>query len=65
MLSESGVDVGDANVEQQNKQNDGDELGDNRGSGDGDGSENDLSELNGTETLNLNKGSSTGVDYYA
>ncbi len=65
MLSESGVDVGDANVEQQNKQNDGDELGDNRGSGDGDGSENDLSELNGTETLNLTKGSSTGVDYYA
>jgi len=65
MLAESGVDVGDANVEQQNKQNDGEELADNRGSGDGDTSGNDLSELNGTETLNLTKGSSTGVDYYA
>jgi flagellar hook-length control protein FliK len=65
MLAESGVDVGDANVEQQNKQNDDEALGDGRQGGEGDVAGNELSELSDTQTLNLVKGSSTGVDYYA
>lgn len=65
MLAESGVDVGDANVEQQNKQNDDEALDDGRQSGEGDVGGNELSELSDTQTLNLVKGSSTGVDYYA
>ena len=66
MLAESGVDVGDANVEQENKQNDNEALGDDRQQGgDGDIAENELADLSGTQTLNLVKGSSTGVDYYA
>jgi flagellar hook-length control protein FliK len=65
MLAESGVDVGDANVEQQNKQNDDEALGDGRQSGEGDVTGNELSDLSDTQTLNLVKGSSTGVDYYA
>jgi len=62
MLAESGVDVGDANVEQQNKENGEEQRGDNRG---GDGNSEELSGLIDTQTLNLVKGSSTGVDYYA
>ena len=66
MLAESGVDVGDANVEQESKQNDNETLGDARQQGgEGDVAENELSDLSGTQTLNLVKGSSTGVDYYA
>jgi len=65
MLAQSGVDVGDANVEQQSKQNDGETLSDRNQSGGGNDSGNDLSELSDTQTLNLVKGSSTGVDYYA
>ncbi|MFT5294166.1 MAG: flagellar hook-length control protein FliK [Colwellia sp.] len=66
MLAESGVDVGDANVEQESKQNDNETLGDARQQdGEGDVTENELSDLSGTQTLNLVKGSSTGVDYYA
>jgi flagellar hook-length control protein FliK len=66
MLAESGVDVGDANVEQENKQNDNEALADDhQQSGEGDIAENELSALSGTQTLNLVKGSSTGVDYYA
>jgi len=65
MLAQSGVDVGDANVEQQSKQNNGETLGDSHQNGGGDVSGNDLSELSDTQTLNLVKGSSTGVDYYA
>jgi flagellar hook-length control protein FliK len=65
MLAESGVDVGDANVEQQNKQNDGEALNDDRQSGEGHLAGNELSDLSDTQTLNLVKGSSTGVDYYA
>ena len=66
MLAESGVDVGDANVEQESKQNDNEALGDARQKGgEGDVAENELSDLSGTQTLNLVKGSSTGVDYYA
>jgi flagellar hook-length control protein FliK len=66
MLAESGVDVGDANVEQESKQNDNEVLGDDRQQGsEGDVAENELSDLSGTQTLNLVKGSSTGVDYYA
>jgi len=65
MLSQSGVDVGDANVEQQSKQNDEEALGDRNQNEGGDVSGNDLSELSDTQTLNLVKGSSTGVDYYA
>lgn len=66
MLAESGVDVGDANVEQESKQNDNEALGDDRQQGgEGDVAENELSDLSGTQTLNLVKGSSTGVDYYA
>jgi flagellar hook-length control protein FliK len=62
MLAESGVDVGDANVEQQNKQNGEEQHSDSRG---GDGNSEELSGLIDTQTLNLVKGSSTGVDYYA
>ena len=65
MLAESGVDVGDANVEQQSKQNDDETLSDGHQSGKGDAAGNELSELSDTQTLNLVKGSSTGVDYYA
>jgi flagellar hook-length control protein FliK len=65
MLAESGVDVGDANVEQQSKQNNEDELGGGGQGGEGDVTGNELSELSDTQTLNLVKGSSTGVDYYA
>jgi flagellar hook-length control protein FliK len=65
MLAESGVDVGDANVEQQSKQNDDETLSDDHQSGKGDAAGNELSELSDTQTLNLVKGSSTGVDYYA
>ena len=54
------------NVEQENKQNDNEALGDDRQQGgDGDIAENELADLSGTQTLNLVKGSSTGVDYYA
>jgi flagellar hook-length control protein FliK len=65
MLAESGVDVGDANVEQQSKQNNEDELGGGGQGGEGDVTGNELSALSETQTLNLVKGSSTGVDYYA
>jgi flagellar hook-length control protein FliK len=65
MLAESGVDVGDANVEQQSKKNNEDELGGGGQSGEGDVTGNELSELSDTQTLHLVKGSSTGVDYYA
>lgn len=65
MLAESGVDVGDANVEQQNKQNDGEALAGNQQGTEGELASNEFSELNDTQTLNLIKGSSTGVDYYA
>ncbi|NQZ86980.1 MAG: flagellar hook-length control protein FliK [Colwellia sp.] len=66
MLAESGVDVGDANVEQQSKQNDNEALSDDRQQGgESDVVDNELSDLSGTQTLNLVKGSSTGVDYYA
>jgi flagellar hook-length control protein FliK len=65
MLAESGVDVGDANVEQQSKQNNEDEHGGGDQVGEGDVTGNELSELSDTQTLNLVKGSSTGVDYYA
>ncbi|MBA6335735.1 flagellar hook-length control protein FliK [Colwellia sp. BRX8-7] len=65
MLAESGVNVGDANVEQQSKQNNNEEeLGEGRQGG-GDGNENEFSDLSDTQTLNLVKGSSTGIDYYA
>ncbi len=66
MLAESGVDVGDANVEQQNKQSGEEQLGESGHSrGGDDSSSDDLSGLNDTQTINLVKGSSTGVDYYA
>ncbi|MBA6354518.1 MULTISPECIES: flagellar hook-length control protein FliK [unclassified Colwellia] len=65
MLAESGVNVGDANVEQQSKQNNNEEeLGEGRQGG-GDGNENEFSDLSDTQTLHLVKGSSTGIDYYA
>lgn len=63
MLAESGVDVGDANVEQQSKQNNEEELGEGRQGGGG--NENEFSDLSDTQTLHLVKGSSTGIDYYA
>jgi flagellar hook-length control protein FliK len=65
MLAESGVDVGDANVEQQNKQGGDEQLGNGRQQGNGDAIGEDLLGLSDTQTLNLVKGSSTGVDYYA
>jgi len=65
MLAESGVDVGDANVEQQSKQSGEEQLGDGGHSRGGDDSNEDLSGLSDTQTINLVKGSSTGVDYYA
>ncbi|NQZ22313.1 MAG: flagellar hook-length control protein FliK [Colwellia sp.] len=65
MLAESGVDVGDANVEQQNKQSDEEQLGGSGHSRGGDDNHEDLSGLSDTKTINLVKGSSTGVDYYA
>jgi len=65
MLAESGVDVGDANVEQQNKQSDDEALGDERQGGEDDIAGSELSELSDTQIVNLVKGSSTGVDYYA
>jgi len=65
MLAESGVDVGDANVEQQNKQNGEEQLGDNRHSLGSDDNHEDLAGLSDTQTINLVKGSSSGVDYYA
>ncbi|WP_170246332.1 flagellar hook-length control protein FliK [Colwellia hornerae] len=65
MLAESGVDVGDANVEQQSKQNNEEELGEGRQGGEGDGNDNEFSKLSDTQTHNLVKGSSTGIDYYA
>ena len=65
MLAESGVDVGDANVEQQNKQSGEEQLGGSRHSRGGDDNHEDLSGLSDTKTINLVKGSSTGVDYYA
>ena len=65
MLAESGVDVGDANVEQHNQQRGEEQLGDSRDSRGGDDSGEGLSELSDTQTINLVKGSSTGVDYYA
>ena len=65
MLAESGVDVGDANVEQHNQQRGEEQLGDSRDSRGGDDSGDDLSGLSDTQTINLVKGSTTGVDYYA
>jgi len=65
MLAESGVDVGDANVEQQSKQSDDEQLGENGHSRGANDNNEDLSELSDTQTINLVKGSSTGVDYYA
>ncbi len=65
MLAENGVDVGDANVEQQSKQSGEEQLGDSGHSRGGDDSSEDLSGLSDTQTINLVKGSSTGVDYYA
>jgi flagellar hook-length control protein FliK len=62
MLAESGVNVGDANVEQQSKQKNEEELGEGR---QGDGNENEFLDLSDTQTLHLVKGSSTGIDYYA
>lgn len=63
MLAESGVDVGDANVEQRNKQNDDEQSKGNNNSDEV--ADRNLSELSDTQTLNLVKGSSSGVDYYA
>jgi flagellar hook-length control protein FliK len=62
MLAESGVNVGDANVEQQSKQKNEEELGEGR---QGNGNENEFLDLSDTQTLHLVKGSSTGIDYYA
>lgn len=64
MLAESGVNVGDANVEQQSKQKNEEELGEGR-QGNGNGNENEFLDLSDTQTLHLVKGSSTGIDYYA
>ena len=64
MLAQSGVDVGDANIEQRNKQADeGDTSQHNSNHGfEGQESENDQIILSGT---NLYKASASGVDYYA
>ena len=66
MLAESGVDVGDANIEQReaNEQNN-NAFGNQAGGGQqGDAADEMQSDNNGSP-LNMFKASSTGVDYYA
>lgn len=65
MLAQTGVDVGDANVNQQSNSQ-GDNLG-NDGSSQSNGSQLEQSEdlMAGAQQLNVLKASSTGVDYYA
>jgi len=65
MLSQNGVDVGDANVEQQTPQSGNDENnsdGNNKGS---DNQQNDLEAVESILSANLFKSSSSSVDYYA
>jgi flagellar hook-length control protein FliK len=66
MLAESGVDVGDTNIEQKNQQaDDNNSLSQNQnGQGDSQSQETGNDELV-TQGANLYKASSSGVDYYA
>lgn len=66
MLAQTGVDVGDANIEQQNKQTSEDleaskQHGNSNGLDDRDSSEDEIT-MSG---VNLYKASASGVDYYA
>ncbi|MDO6426469.1 flagellar hook-length control protein FliK [Thalassotalea sp. 1_MG-2023] len=66
MLEQSGVDVGDANIEQRDQQtNDGDEAGGEQAQGKNRGENSSTQEQIAASEVNLYKASSTGVDYYA
>ena len=69
MMADSGVDVGDANVEQQANQsssnNDGNDQKQNSGNGKGLFAESGTEQNIDVNSLNMYKASSTGVDYYA
>ena len=69
MMADSGVDVGDANVEQQANQsssnNDGNDQKQNSGNGKGLFVESGTEQNIDVNSLNMYKASSTGVDYYA
>ncbi|WP_286271746.1 flagellar hook-length control protein FliK [Thalassotalea hakodatensis] len=66
MLEQSGVDVGDANIEQRDqKSNDGGEAGGELAQGENQGENNSAHEQLAAPEVNLYKASSTGVDYYA
>lgn len=66
MLEQSGVDVGDANIEQRDqKSNDEDQAGSELAHGDNTGENASAQEQMSTSETNLYKASSTGIDYYA
>ena len=64
MLSEHGVDVGDANVEQQAQQSDEEGAGESD-SGNHNSENNELESVDTVLSANLFKSSSSSVDYYA
>lgn len=65
MLGQSGVDVGDTNIEQRDNQGNEEQLSQNQGSQDGSVDEEELAQQSQHIHGNLYKASSTGVDYYA
>jgi len=64
MLSEQGVDVGDANVEQQAQQSDDEETGQGE-NGNHNSENNELESVDTVLSTDLFKSSSSSVDYYA
>ncbi|AZQ85502.1 flagellar hook-length control protein FliK [Colwellia sp. Arc7-635] len=66
MLAESGVDVGDANIEQREaKDQNNSDFGNQAGGGQQGNSAEEMPSDNNGSALNMFKASSTGVDYYA
>ncbi len=64
MMAENGVDVGEANIDQQSNQSSNDDQEKMNG-GQGSLTESDIEQQIDVNSLNVVKASSTGVDYYA